>query len=248
MAVAMISSCTVVRQGEIGVKRKMGKLNDKVEEPGSVVFNPFTTKVIKLPIRTQNLEIVSNLPSKEGLNVQSIISILYRVDPNMAPMILETIGTDYEEAIISGIFRSAAADVCSRFFAKDMHTAQRALIEREIQKRMMTLLSDRGFEIEAVLLKTIQLPSGLARAVEEKLEAEQDAQRMEFLLQREQLEAKRKMVEAEGIRDAQKIISEGINPMVIQWQSIDAFKKLAESPGSKVIITDGKTPMLIDGE
>lgn len=71
---------------------------------------------------------------------------------------------------------------------------------------------------------------------------------MEFLLQREQLEAQRKMVEAEGIRDAQKIIAEGISPMVIQWQSIDAFKKLAESPGSKVIITDGKTPMLIDGQ
>ena len=128
-----------------------------------------------------------------------------------------------------------------------MHTAQRAVIEKEIQQRMMDLLSNRGFEIEAVLLKTIQLPSGLARAVEEKLEAEQDAQRMEFLLQREQLEAQRKMVEAEGIRDAQKIISEGINPMIIQWQSIDAFKRLAESPGSKVIITDGKTPMLIDG-
>jgi len=248
LAAVMISSCTVVRQGEIGVKRKLGKLNEKVEEPGSVVYNPFTTRVIKLPIRTQNLEIASNLPSKEGLNVQSIISILYKVEPEMAPTILETIGTDYEEAIINGIFRSAAADVCSRFYAKDMHTAKRAVIEDEIQERMMDLLGDRGFEIEAVLLKTIQLPQGLARAVEEKLEAEQDAQRMEFLLQREQLEAKRKMVEAEGIRDAQKIISEGINPMVIQWQSIDAFKKLAESPGSKVIITDGKTPMLINGE
>ncbi len=245
---ALISSCTVVRQGEIGVKRKLGKLNEKVEEPGSVVYNPFTTRVIKLPIRTQNLEIASNLPSKEGLNVQSIISILYKVEPEMAPTILETIGTDYEEAIINGIFRSAAADVCSRFYAKDMHTAKRAVIEDEIQERMMELLGDRGFEIEAVLLKTIQLPQGLARAVEQKLEAEQDAQRMEFLLQREQLEAQRKMVEAEGIRDAQKIISEGINPLVIQWQSIDAFKKLAESPGSKVIITDGKTPMLIDGQ
>ena len=248
IAAMMISGCTVVRQGEIGVKRKLGKLNNNIEEPGSVVFNPLTTKVIKMPIRTQNLEIASNLPSKEGLNVQSIISILYRVDPEMAPRILETIGPDYEDAIISGIFRSAAADVCSRFYAKNMHTAQRAVIESEIQNRMMDLVSDRGFEIEAVLLKTIQLPQGLARAVEEKLEAEQDAQRMEFLLQREQLEAERKMVEAEGIRDSQKIIAEGINPMIIQWQSIDAFKKLADSPGSKVIITDGKTPMLIDGE
>jgi prohibitin 1 len=239
-------SCVVVRQGEVGVKRKLGKLSNKVEEPGSVAFNPLTSKVIKVPIQTQNLEIASSLPSKEGLNVQSVISILYRVKAEKVPDILESIGTNYEDAVISSIFRSASADVCSRFFAKDMHTAQRAVIEKEIQQRMMELLSDRGFEIEAVLLKTIQLPSGLARAVEEKLEAEQDAQRMEFLLQRERLEATRKMVEAEGVRDAQKIISEGLNPMIIQWQSIEAFRMLANSPGSKIIITDGKTPMLID--
>lgn len=246
LAATMTMSCAVVRQGEIGVKRKLGKLNETIEQPGSVVYNPLTSRVIKIPIQTQNLEIASGLPSKEGLNVQSVISILYRVQPDKVPMILETIGTDYEEAVISSIFRSASADVCSRFYAKDMHTAQRAAIEKEIQQRMMDLLGNRGFEIEAVLLKTIQLPPGLARAVEEKLEAEQDAQRMEFLLQRERLEATRKAVEAEGVRDAQKIISEGLNPLIIQWQSIEAFRMLANSPGSKIIITDGKTPMLID--
>lgn len=241
-----IMSCTVVRQGEIGVKRKLGKLSDTVEQPGSVVFNPLTSRVIKIPIQSQNLEIASGLPSKEGLNVQSVIPILYRVQAEKVPMILETIGSNYEEAVISSIFRSASADVCSRFYAKDMHTAQRTVIENVIQQRMMDLLGNRGFEIGAVLLKTIQLPPGLARAVEEKLEAEQDAQRMKFLLQRERLEATQKMVEAEGIRDAKKIISEGLNPLIIQWQSIEAFRLLAESPGSKIIITDGKTPMLID--
>jgi regulator of protease activity HflC (stomatin/prohibitin superfamily) len=165
------------------------------------------------------LEIASGLPSKEGLNVQSVISILYRVRPDKVPMILETIGTDNEEAVISLIFRSASADVCSRFYAKDMHTAQRAVIENEIQQWMMDLLGNRGFEIEVVLLKTIQLPPRLARAAEEKMEAEQDAKRMKFLLQRERLEATRKAVEAEGVRDAQKIISEGLNPLIIQWQS-----------------------------
>ena len=111
---------------------------------------------------------------------------------------------------------------------------------------MSDLLGDRGFEIEAVLPKTIQLPAGLARAVEEKLEAEQDAQRMEFLLQREKLEAQRKLVEAQGTRDAQKVISEGLNPEILQWQTIEAFKELSTSPNSKVIITNGNTPLLMN--
>ncbi len=242
----LISSCAVVRQGEVGVKRKMGKLDPNTIGPGASMFNPITTTIIKLPIRTLNVEIQSKLPSKEGLNVQSVISILYHIKPENAADIVENIGTNYEQVVIRSVFRSASADVCSRFFAKDMHTSKRAEIEEEIRGRMQSLLSSRGFEIEAVLLKTIQLPSGLALAVEDKLEAEQEAQRMEFVLQRERMEAQRRKVEAEGIRDAQKILQEGINPQIIQWQSIEAFKELAKSPGSRVIITDGEAPFLID--
>ncbi|WP_462249601.1 prohibitin family protein [Ekhidna sp.] len=244
--ILFISSCAVVRQGEVGVKRKLGKLDPNTIEAGAKVFNPLTTTILRLPIRTVNVEIQSNLPSKEGLNVRSIISILYHIKQENAADIIENIGTNYEDVVIKSVFRSASADVCSRFFAKDMHTSKRAVIEEEIRVRMQELLSDRGFEIEAVLLKTIQLPSGLAMAVENKLEAEQEAQRMEFVLQRERMEAQRRKVEAEGIRDAQMILQEGINPQIIQWQSIQAFKELANSPGSRVIITDGNAPFLIE--
>jgi prohibitin 1 len=244
--VALVSSCTVVRQGEVGVKQKMGKLSKQTLEAGAVIYNPFITKVIKVPVRTVNIEITSNLPSKEGLNVGAIISILYSIKPEMASKIIENIGPDYEEVLIKSVFRSASADVCSRFFAKDMHTAKRSTIEQEVAERMSSLLNARGFTIDAVLLKTIQLPAGLARAVEEKLEAEQVAQQMEFLLQRERLEAQRKVVEAEGIRDAQKVLSEGLNPQILQWQSIQAFKELAKSNNAKVIITDGNIPLYME--
>jgi prohibitin 1 len=240
------SSCTVVRQGEVGIKRKLGKLNPQIKSPGAVGFNPFTSKIIKMPIRTMNMEINANLPSKEGLNVTAIISILYRIQPDKAPAIIETIGIGNEINVISSVFRSSAADVCSRFFAKDMHSAQRANIEKEVTEQMSKILVPRGFEIEAVLLKNIQLPTGLARAVEEKLEAEQQAQRMEFLLDREKREAQRKIIEAEGIRDSQKIISEGLTKSIIEWQSIEAFRELAKSSNTKLIMTDGKTPLLIN--
>lgn len=224
----------------------MGKLSPNFSGPGAVGFNPFTSKVIKMPIRTMNMEINANLPSKEGLNVVAVISILYRMQPSKAPAIIETIGVGNEVNVISSVFRSSAADVCSRFFAKDMHSVQRANIEKEVTEQMSKILLPRGFEIEAVLLKNIQLPPGLARAVEEKLEAEQQAQRMEFLLDREKREAQRKIIEAEGIRDSQKIIAEGLTKPIIEWQSIEAFRELAKSPNSKIIMTDGKTPLLIN--
>lgn len=242
----LLASCSIIRQGEVGVKRKLGKLDPKAIQSGAVAYNPLTTRVIKLPVRTVNIEISSNLPSKEGLNIGSVISILYRIEAQKAPSILENIGMNYETVVITSVFRSTATDVCSRFFAKDMHSAQRADIEREIAKQMSLTLEPRGFVIEAVLLKTIQLPAGLARAVEEKLEAEQDAQRMEFMVQREKLEAQRKLVEAQGIRDAQKVISEGLNDQIIKWQSIEAFRELGKSSNAKIIITDGKAPFLID--
>lgn len=246
LIVSSLTSCAVIRQGEVGVKRKMGKLDQQILSPGAVGFNPLVAKIIKVPIRTMNMEISANLPSKEGLNVRAVISILYRVKPEQVPQIVEQIGIGNEGGVISSVFRSSAADVCSRFFAKDMHSAQRAQIELEITQRMDELLAHRGFEIEAVLLKNISLPSGLARAVEEKLEAEQLAQRMKFLLDREKLEAERKIIEAEGIRDSQRIISEGLTDEIIQWQSIEAFKELGTSENAKVIITDGQSPVLVN--
>ena len=240
------TSCTVVRQGEVGVKRKMGKLQPGIHQAGVVGFNPFTTKVIKMSTQTENLEVQLDLPSKEGLTIRSQLSILYHLRPEAAPKILETIGRNYENTLILAVFRSAAADVSSRFMAKDMHTRERATIEREIQQMMEKQLKERGFDVEAVLMKSIQLPPGLSQAIQQKLESEQEAQRMEFVLERERREAERKKIEAEGLRDAQKIISEGLNEFFIKWKSLEVFKQLASTPNTKVIITDGKAPMLID--
>lgn len=241
----LTSSCVVVRQGEVGVKRKLGKIQTAPLSEGLKAFNPFTTRMIKVPTRTMNIEVRSPLPSKEGLTVQSDVSILYRVLGKDAPQIIEKLGQNYEQVVILPVFRSAVADVSSRFYAKDMHTGQRAAIEIAIRDQMMAQLKDRGFVVESVLLKSIVLPAGLAKAIEDKLEAEQDAQRMQFVLDKERQEAQRRIIEAEGIRDAQKIINEGLTPMLIQFKSIEAFNKLSTSANSKVIITNGNTPMLI---
>jgi prohibitin 1 len=247
LALFVLSSCAVVRPGEAGMKQKLGELEDKVTTQGTIWYNPLTTRVIKESIQTNNLELSLTLPTKEGLSVTSEISILYRLEVDRVPEILENIGPNYT-GVITSVFRSASADVCSQFFAKDMHSGRRADIELAIQDKMAENLNAQGIIIEAVLMKSIQLPRGLSNSIEQKLQAEQDAMRMEFILQQERLEAQRKIIEAEGTRDAQKILSEGLTPAIIKIRSIEAFKELAKSVNSKVIITDGKTPYLINSE
>lgn len=247
-AALLLSSCTVVRQGEVGVKRTFGKYADRPYMEGLKVFNPFTAKIVKVPVQTQNMEVSLNLPSKEGLNIRAAISILYNIEPNKAPDILRSIGNNYENNVILPVFRSAVADVSARFYAKDMHTGERSTIENAIQAQMTKLLDGRGIFIDAVLIKSIQLPPNLARAIEEKLEAEQRALRMEFVLQEERQEAERKRIQAEGVRDAQNIISQGLDPQVLQFKSIEAFLELAKSPNAKVIISDGDLPVMLGSE
>ncbi len=245
LLLTLLPSCVTVRQGEVGVKRKLGKYNDRPYESGVKVFNPITSTIVKVSTQTENLEVQLNIPSKEGLNIGAEVSILYAVKPSKAPDILRTIGQNYERNIILPVFRSAVADVSSRFYAKDMHTGERATIEEAIRAQMMKLMKENGIIIEAVLLKSIRLPNSLARAIEEKLEAEQNALRMEFTLQEEKQEAERKRIQAEGIRDAQNIISQGLNNDLLRFKAIEAFMELSKSPNAKVIITDGNSMPLM---
>ncbi|MCU0422682.1 MAG: SPFH domain-containing protein [Bacteroidia bacterium] len=271
------SSCKIIVQDEIGVRRKLGRLDTTVIDPGAKFFNPFLSKIITLKVRTVNIEMNLGLPSKEGLTVNSEISILYRIRREAVPLILVETGIQFEEVLIKPIFRSAAADICAKFEAKDMHSNKRSIIESEIKSRMMELLESRGFIIEQVLMKSIVLPAGLAKSIEEKMQAEQDAQRMEFAKEKERREAERKLIQAEGDKnsrivaaEAQKRILEleaegranatlreaeaqakandmlnrSLNNMVLRNKQIEAFQNLSRSNNSKVIITDGKTPLL----
>lgn len=241
-----LSSCVTIRQGSVGVKRTVGKISPNTLEPGAKLFNPFASRIIMVPIRTENIEVSLDLPSKEGLNVRAEISILYHIEKNKATSIVGEIGLDYESTVIMPVFRASAADVTAKYMAKDMHTGNRFEIETAIKEQMIKIIGDRGFVIESVLMKSIQLPVGLYRAIEEKLQAEQDAQRMEFILQKEKQEASRRIIEAEGIRDANKIISEGLTPQIIQYKTIEAYRELSNSSNAKVIIGNGTQPMLLE--
>lgn len=240
------TNCTVVRQGEVGVKRTFGKYSNNIYTSGLRTFNPFSARIIKVSTQVENLEVQVDIPSREGLTIRSEVSILYQLKQKDVPDLLRNIGLDYENNVILPVFRSAIADVTARYYAKDMHSGNRAEIEVAIRELMMKTLKEKGIIVESVLLKSIQLPRSLAKAIEDKLEAEQNAQRMEFVLQQEQREAERKRIEATGTRDANQIIAEGLTPGILQFKAIEAWLSLAQSPNAKVIISDGKVPMIMN--
>lgn len=202
------TSCVTINQGEVGVKRVRGVIDNNVLLEGRTQINPFNTTVFRIPTRTVNYRVKLPLPSKEGLTIESEISILYHVDPAFAPKLLKEVGMNFESQLISPVFRSATSDVSARFFAKDMHSGARSTIEEEIKTRMNEILAQRGIILDNVLMKSIMLPKGLTQAIEQKLEAEQEAQRMQFVKQQEQADSERAIIEAKGKRDAEILAAE----------------------------------------
>ncbi len=260
-----ITSCAVIQPGQIGVKQRFGRLSETTKSQGVMFYNPFVSRVIRVPTRTINRELTMNLPSKEGLTIASDVSILYRIEPSKVTDVIREIGLAYDQ-IITSVFRSAAADICSQFFAKDMHSGERRKIESEIKDLMNERLGMKGFNIEAVLLKSITLPKGLTNAIEQKLEAEQDAMRMQFILEQQRREAERQVIaaeakkqtavidaqaraeviriEAEAQNKANELITASLTPNVLKMKQIEAMMALATSPNAKTLFMDGKNPFI----
>ncbi len=275
--VIFLFSCTIIRQGEVGVRRKLGRVTLQPLSQGPKFYTPFVSTIIKIPVNTVNMEVKLPLPSREGLTISSEVSILYRINKLEAAKVFDEIGLNYEETVILPVFRSAVADVSSKFYAKDMHSGARSLIEDSIRITMMKILGPRGFIVDNVLLKSISLPADLSRAIEEKLRAEQEAQRMEFTKQREVLEAQRVLIAAEGEQkakiaraegskkvaeitaegeanaikikavaqaEANELLTKSLTPTVLKNNQIQAFREISQSTNSKIIISDGKTPLI----
>jgi regulator of protease activity HflC (stomatin/prohibitin superfamily) len=219
----------------------LGKIDPEYVQQGPKGYNFLTTTIIKVPTRTVNIEVKPDLPSKEGLTIRSEISILYRMKPEAAPKIIQNIGLNYESEVILPVFRSASADVTAKFLAKDMHSGERGQIEQAIRKQMTDILEPKGFVIDNVLMKSINLPSGLARTIEEKLQAEQEAQRMEFVKEREKRDAERRIIEAEGKKEIARIQAEGErNASIIQAEgrkSIIEIEALGKANAMKIEAT-----------
>lgn len=239
-------SCRVVRPGEIGIKQTLGRIQGNPYNPGSVVFNPFTSRVIIIDTRTVESFQTLPLPTKEGLSVSAEISLLYHVKPEAAAMIYQKFGTNYEEVIVLSNFRATAREISARYFAKDLYATERQKVEKAIADELKSHIEPFGFEVDAVLLKDIMLPQQIVHAIENKVQAEQDALKMDFVIQKQRKEAERQKIEAEGIRAAQEILNKSLNGQILEYNRIKMYEALMSSGNSKVIVTDGKTPVFMN--
>ncbi|MGB2867430.1 MAG: prohibitin family protein [Bacteroidota bacterium] len=232
---------TVVPAGEVGVVDFFGTVSENTLKAGINFVNPFA-RVIKFTVKTVEAKEVMDVPSKEGLTVQLEISALFHLNPEKAAEVYKSVGENYIEILLEPQFRSVARGVTAAYEAKALYTSEREMLGRIIMSDLEKIVASRGITIESTPLRRIGLPPGLTAAIEEKLRAEQESQRMQFILTKEKQEAERKRIEAQGISDFQNIVARGISQQLLEWKGIEATEKLAMSPNSKVVIIgSGKT-------
>jgi regulator of protease activity HflC (stomatin/prohibitin superfamily) len=246
----IINPIVIIPAGHVGVKDFFGYVSPTTLDPGLRLVFPFT-RVIKMSIQTQEDTEQAETPSKEGLNISLNVSLLYRLDPQKAVEIYKTVGRNYKEIIVQPQMRSAIREVTASYEAKALYSVQRDKIAGEIMDFYVRMTQKRGIIADQVLLRNIGLPHTLAAAIQEKLKREQESEQMKFILQKEQQEAERKRIEAQGIADFQKIVSQGISPQLLEWKGIEATEKLAASGNTKIVVvgnTRNGLPLIFTGD
>ncbi|MBS1486754.1 MAG: prohibitin family protein [Bacteroidetes bacterium] len=244
----MFSSCAIVRPGEVGIKQRLGKIKSDHLPQGPYFFNPFITTIKKIPMRTVEAYNELEVPTKEGLTVKSSISLLYHVKPEAARDVYTKYGMNYQEVVVETNFRSVVRHICGTYFAKELFAIDRKKIEKEVFDELAAGITDKGFIVDAVLLKEITMPPQIFQAVENKLKSEQESLQMEYVISKQKKEAERMQIEAEAIKKYNQTISESMSELMVNWNSVQVLKGLVTSPNSKVIITNGKSPMIINSD
>jgi regulator of protease activity HflC (stomatin/prohibitin superfamily) len=260
--IGVLTSCIIeIDTGEVGVQKLFGKVQDDVLASGLHFINP-VVEVEKLDIKTLNYTMSGTkdegnkdgddairVLTSDGLEVTIDLSVLYHVIPSEAPKLLRETGSDYEDKIVRPITRTRIRDNAVYYDAISLFSTKRDEFQQRIFSNIEHDFKARGLVLENLLVRNITLPSSVKASIEQKINAEQDAQKMQFVLQKESQEAQRKRVEAQGIADYQTIISQSLTDKQLQYERIKAQLQIATSPNAKVIIMgSGNTPVILDGK
>ena len=264
LLVGLVTSCVVqIQAGQVGVPTLFGKVSDHVLNSGLNFVNPFVV-VKKFDVRTENYTMSGVMDegtksgddairvlTSDGLELTLDVSVLYRVTASQTPNILRTIGEDYRSVIVRPVTRTKILDNATYYTAVDLYSNKRQEFQEKIFTSIDADFKSRGLELQQLLVRNITLPASVKESIESKIQAEQEAQKMEFVLQKEKQEADRKRIEAQGIADYQKIISQTLTSQQLQYEMIKAYKELAVSNNGKVLImgdTKGGVPIILDNK
>jgi len=233
--ILLFASFTRVESGHVGVLTLFGRVTGEVLPEGMHLINPFKTNN-EMSIRTQEIKESASVPSSEGLVMNLDTSLIYHLDPAKAADVYQKIGPSYETVLIEPNLRAAIREATASHTANALYTGEREMVAKQIYDQLAGTFAARGFLVESILLRDIQLPATLKASIEAKQQAEQESLAMNFKLQKETQEAQRKRIEAGGIRDFQQIVAQGISPQLLEWKGIEATENLAKSPNSKVVV------------
>ena len=246
------SAFKVIDPGMVGVQVLFGKVQDKPLESGLHGVNPLVD-ITEFDTRTQNYTMSGThnegdvqgddairVLSSDGLEVTIDLSVLYNVMPEKAPFIMQNIGVDFKDKIVRPVTRTALRDNAVAYQAVDLYSIKRQEFQNKINATISKNFEVNGLKVQQILIRNVSLPPSVKASIESKINAEQEAQKMQFVLQKERQEADRKRVEAQGIADYQRILSTGLSDKQLQYESIKAQKEIALSPNTKVIIMGGK--------
>ncbi|MGI4875060.1 MAG: prohibitin family protein [Janthinobacterium lividum] len=254
------STVVQVGVGQVGVQTLFGQVQRRVLSPGLSVVNPLVD-VTRFDTRTQNYTMSAvrsegqqagddaiRVLSADGLEVVIDLTVLYHVVPAQAPHILETIGEDYQEKIVRAISRTRIRDNAVYYDAVALYSTRREEFQARILAAIEKDFRTNGLHLDQLLIRNIQLPQSVKASIESKISAEQDAQKMQFVLQKEKQEAERKRVEAQGIADYQRIVNTELSDKLLQYEAIKAQQAIATSPNAKVIILGKGSPQVLIGD
>jgi regulator of protease activity HflC (stomatin/prohibitin superfamily) len=233
--VLLFASIAKVPAGHVGVMTLFGRVTGEALGEGIHLVNPFKANNI-MSVRSQEVKESAAVPSKEGLVIALDTSLIFRLKGDRAAEVFQRIGPKYVGIIVEPTLRSTIRSVTASHTANALYSSERDKVAQQMIAEMRRELDKRGIEIENVLLRDIQLPQTLKAAIETKQQAEQEFLAMSFRLQREKQEADRKRIEAEGIRDFQRTVQQGISEQLLTWKGIEATETLARSPNTKVVV------------
>jgi regulator of protease activity HflC (stomatin/prohibitin superfamily) len=236
--VLLFNSVVRVSTGNVAVLTLFGRVTGQSLPEGIHLINPLKT-ANELTIRTQELKESASVPSSEGLVINLDTSLIYHLDGDRAADVFQRIGPRYAEVVVEPTLRSAIREATASHSANALYSGEREMVAKQIISQLSTALGSRGIVVEGILLRDIQLPATLKVSIEAKQQAEQEALAMSFRLQRERQEAERKRIEAQGIRDFQQIVAQGISAQLLEWKGIEATENLAKSPNAKIVVIGG---------
>ncbi|TAG56287.1 MAG: prohibitin family protein [Cytophagales bacterium] len=258
----LLASVIQIGTGEVGVQSLYGNVNSEILESGLHLINPLV-EVKNFDKKTQNYTMSSvhdegdkngddaiRVLTADGLEVGIDLTILYRVIPAKTPEILKQIGIDYKNVVVRPITRTKIRDNAVYYDAVSLYSTKRNEFQTRIYNDIEKDFKNRGIQLEQLLIRNINLPESVKQTIESKINAEQESQKMKFVLDKERQEADRKRVEAQGIADYQKIMSNGLTDKQLQYEMIKAQKDIAISPNTKIIIMSGgkSSPIILSAD